>query len=122
MDLIAALRSFLRVAEVGSFSVVGRSAPSRSHVSRQVSALEEHFRTRLVQRSTRVVTLTEEGRDLMPGGPAAYRFSGRAAAIDGAAARQGGRSRGVRVPVPLGLYFCSERRPARTARRSAADD
>jgi len=31
-----------------------------------VSALEEHFGTRLVQRSTHAVTLTEEGRDLVP--------------------------------------------------------
>ena len=66
MDLIAALRTFLRVAETGSFSAVaaerGLTQPA---VSRQVSALEDHLGTRLVQRSTQAVTLTEKGRELL---------------------------------------------------------
>ena len=67
MDLIAALRTFLRVAEVGSFSAVAEErGVTQPAVSRQVTALEEHFATRLVQRSTHAVTLTEEGRGLMP--------------------------------------------------------
>ena len=67
MDLIAALRTFLRVAEVGSFSAVAEErGVTQPAVSRQVSALEEHFGTRLVQRSTHAVTLTEEGRELVP--------------------------------------------------------
>src|SRR6266404_8792773 len=66
MDLIAALRTFLRVAEIGSFSAVaGERGVTQPAVSRQVSALEEHFGVRLVQRSTHAVTLTEEGRDLV---------------------------------------------------------
>ncbi len=63
MDLIAALRTFLRVAEIGSFSAVaGERGVTQPAVSRQVSTLEEHFGVRLVQRSTHAVTLTEEGR------------------------------------------------------------
>src|ERR1700731_844854 len=53
MDLIAAFRTFLRVAEVGSFSAVAEErGVTQPAVSRQVSALEEHFGTSLVQRST----------------------------------------------------------------------
>ena len=66
MDLIAAFRVFLRVAESGSFSAVAREAgTTQPAVSRQVSALEEHLGARLIQRTTRSLTLTEEGRALL---------------------------------------------------------
>jgi DNA-binding transcriptional LysR family regulator len=67
MDLIAALQTFLRVAEKGSFSAVAAErGVTQPAVSRQVAALEEHLGTRLVQRTTQAVSLTEEGRDLVP--------------------------------------------------------
>ncbi len=67
MDLIAVLKTFLRVAETGSFSAVAAErGVTQPAVSRQVSALEEHLGTRLVQRTTQAVSLTEEGRDLVP--------------------------------------------------------
>jgi hypothetical protein len=48
VDLIAALRSFLRVAETGSFSAAAAEwGITQPAISRQVSALEEHFGTRL---------------------------------------------------------------------------
>ena len=66
MDLIVAFRVFLRVAESGSFSAVAREAgTTQPAVSRQVSALEEHLGARLIQRTTRSLTLTEEGRALL---------------------------------------------------------
>ena len=44
MDLIAALRTFLRVAETGSFSAVATERGiTQPAISRQVSALEEQF-------------------------------------------------------------------------------
>jgi DNA-binding transcriptional LysR family regulator len=61
VDLIAALRTFLSVAEVGSFSAVAEErGVTQPAISRQVSALEEHLGTRLVQGSTHAVSLTEE--------------------------------------------------------------
>jgi DNA-binding transcriptional LysR family regulator len=67
MDLIAVLKTFLRVAETGSFSsVAAERGVTQPAISRQVSALEEHLGTRLVQRTTQAVSLTEEGRDLIP--------------------------------------------------------
>jgi DNA-binding transcriptional LysR family regulator len=67
VDLIAALRSFLRVVEVGSFSAVAsEEGITQPAISRKVTALEQHFGVRLVQRSTHAITLTEEGRDLVP--------------------------------------------------------
>jgi DNA-binding transcriptional LysR family regulator len=67
MDLIATLQIFLRVSEKGSFSAVAAErGVTQPAISRQVSALEEHLGTRLVQRTTQAVSLTEEGRDLVP--------------------------------------------------------
>ena len=66
MDLLAALRVFTRVIELGSFSGVARELEMpQSAVSRQISALEEHFGVRLLHRTTRRVSATEDGRDLL---------------------------------------------------------
>ena len=106
MDLIAALRTFLRVAEVGSFSAVaGERGVTQPAVSRQVSALEEHFGTRLVQRSTHAVTLTDEGRELVP---AAQQLVDSADAMQQQTGRRRTKPVGLvrlSVPLPLGLYF-----------------
>lgn len=66
MDLLASFRVFIRIAETGSFSSVARElGATQPAVSRQVAALETHLGVRLFQRSTRSLTLTEDGRDLL---------------------------------------------------------
>ncbi|MBC7799423.1 MAG: LysR family transcriptional regulator [Gemmatimonadaceae bacterium] len=66
MDVLAALRTFVRVAEAGSFSAVAREmGATQPAISRQVGALEQHLDARLIQRTTRSLTLTEDGRDLL---------------------------------------------------------
>ena len=66
MDLLAALRTFVRVAETGSFSAVAREVgATQPAISRQIGALEQHLDARLIQRTTRSLTLTEDGRDLL---------------------------------------------------------
>lgn len=53
MDLIAVLRTFLRVAETGSFSAVAAELRvTQPAISRQVTALEQQLGVRLVHRST----------------------------------------------------------------------
>ena len=60
---LAAYRAFLRLAETGSFTQVAREfGTSQPSISRHILALEDHLGARLVQRTTRSVTLTEEGR------------------------------------------------------------
>jgi DNA-binding transcriptional LysR family regulator len=62
-DPLPLFRSFVRVVEAGSFSAVAREARvSQPTISRQVAALEEHLGCRLLQRTTRRLALTEEGR------------------------------------------------------------
>lgn len=66
MDLLAAFKTFIRIAETGSFSSVAREVgATQPAVSRQIAALETHLGARLFQRSTRSLTLTEDGRDLL---------------------------------------------------------
>ncbi len=66
MDLIGALRSFTRVAETGSFSAVARElGSSQSAVTRQIAQLETHFGVRLFHRTTRRLSLTDDGESLL---------------------------------------------------------
>jgi len=59
---IETLRIFVRVAQRGSFAVVARDAGTDpSSISRAVAALEDELQVRLLQRSTRRMTLTEAG-------------------------------------------------------------
>lgn len=63
MDISNLMVTFVRTVQQGSFSAVARELDiSPSAVSRQVGALEDHLGVRLLYRSSRRVTLTEEGR------------------------------------------------------------
>lgn len=65
MDQLGALATFVRVVDAGSLSAAARSLPSSlTSVSRQISALEEHYGTQLLLRTTRQLALTDDGRIL----------------------------------------------------------
>lgn len=56
------LSCFVRVAEIGSFSAAARDLQrTQSAVSQQIRALESQLKTRLFDRTTRKVALTEAG-------------------------------------------------------------
>lgn len=62
METLANLESFVRSAEIGSFSAAARRLSlTPAAVSRNVAALEGNLGIRLFQRSTRKLTLTEAG-------------------------------------------------------------
>jgi DNA-binding transcriptional LysR family regulator len=62
MDKLAAMKTFVRVAEAGSFSAVAQeSDATQSAVSKQIAALERELGARLLTRTTRSLALTEEG-------------------------------------------------------------
>jgi DNA-binding transcriptional LysR family regulator len=63
MDRFHAIGAFARVVEAGSFArAAERLGVSVSAVSRQVALLEAHLATRLLNRTTRRLSLTESGR------------------------------------------------------------
>ena len=66
MDLLGALGVMVRVVETGSFSAVARERElSQTAVARQISQLEDHFRVRLFHRTTRKLSLTDDGERLL---------------------------------------------------------
>ncbi|EJC80150.1 transcriptional regulator [Rhizobium leguminosarum bv. trifolii WSM2297] len=109
MDIVSALRTFQRVVETGSFSAAAHDLDvTQPAVSRQVAALEGHFNTRFLHRTTSGLSLTAEGERMLPMALRileAVEELGDAAGSDGAMAS--GKVR-LSVPAPLGLYL-SER-------------
>src|ERR1700740_2512471 len=66
MDLFGALGVLVRVVETGSFSAVSRERKlSQAAVARQVAQLEDHFGVRLFHRTTRKLSLTDDGQTLL---------------------------------------------------------
>ncbi len=62
METIAGLRIFVRVVEAGSFSEAGRQlGMAPSSISRQINELEDSLGSRLFQRTTRKLSVTEAG-------------------------------------------------------------
>lgn len=63
MEGLDLLKTFLEVAKMGSFSrAAGKLGISKASVSKHVASLEGRFKVRLMNRSTRSVTLTDAGR------------------------------------------------------------
>jgi LysR family transcriptional regulator for bpeEF and oprC len=63
MDRLDALKVFCAVVEAGGFSkAADRLGISTSSVTNQVAALEAHFNSKLLYRTTRSMSLTDEGR------------------------------------------------------------
>ncbi|NDZ18776.1 LysR family transcriptional regulator [Variovorax sp. WS11] len=62
MDEFTRIRTFIKVVEAGSFSAAARDVSSISSVARQVKSLEDELGVRLLNRSTRSLSLTDAGR------------------------------------------------------------
>jgi DNA-binding transcriptional LysR family regulator len=68
MNQLQAMRVFTRVVELGSFTMAARQlGMSGSAVTRYVGTLEAHMNTRLLNRNTRSLSLTEIGNDYFEG-------------------------------------------------------
>ncbi len=95
------MRSFVAVADAGSFSAAAmRLEASQSTISKHVAALELHLRSRLMQRTTRSLILTDEGATFYESARLAL------AAIEEAEAAVGrvSEARGIlRITAPLSL-------------------
>ncbi|GIJ09535.1 LysR family transcriptional regulator [Micromonospora andamanensis] len=106
MDLVAACRAFVSVGSHGSFTVGAAVARiPQSVASRRVAALERHLGGRLFDRTSRSVTLTPFGRDMLA---SARRIVDLAEAMEHDAERA--RLRPFRLAVP---EVCAPRSLAR---------
>src|SRR5277367_4921867 len=63
MDRLTSMVTFVKVVETGGFAAAGRKLSlSPSTVTTQIQALEERLGARLLNRSTRKISLTEIGK------------------------------------------------------------
>ncbi|MFC0132486.1 LysR family transcriptional regulator [Massilia eurypsychrophila] len=63
MDLFGSMKMYVAVVEGGSFAAAASKLDiSRAMVSKQIQKLEEHLGTRLMNRTTRRLSVTETGR------------------------------------------------------------
>ena len=100
MDRLAAMQTFVRVAEAGSFTAVADQLNvARSAVTRQIAALEAHLGVKLMARSTRRLSLTSEGATYLE---QCREILDRIDAAEGELAGEGQTLRGtIRTTVPL---------------------
>ena len=103
MDRLDALTIFVAVAEQGSFVAAARRlGRSPAAVTRAVAALEDRLGTRLLNRTTRAMSLTDDGARHLD---AARRLLGELEELEAGAAGEGGAPRGtlaVTAPVLFG--------------------
>jgi LysR family transcriptional regulator for bpeEF and oprC len=99
MDRLRALQAFARVAELGNFSRAAEQLQwPKASVTVLVQQLEKHLTVKLLNRTTRRLTLTDDGAAYLEG---VRRVLADLDEIDGAVARRRNQPRGrLRVDVP----------------------
>lgn len=117
MDQLQAMRVFNCVAERGSFAKAADELDiSRAAASSLVAALEKHLGARLLNRTTRRVSLTAEGSDFLRRSRRILEeLSDAEEAMRNARSRPQGRLR-VDVPVTFGRYLLLPALPEFTRR------
>ena len=74
LDRFHELNAFIAVVEAGGFSAAARTTgDSQSAISKAIGAMEKRLGVMLFNRSTRRVTLTDQGRRFLAMAPAAWR-------------------------------------------------
>ncbi len=109
MDKLNAMKTFMRVAELGSLSAAARDLRlTQPAVSQQIAGLEQQLRAQLLFRSTRAVTLTDAGSSYY------QRLKPILAAVDEAEESLHGQHHqlqgNLRIHAPTGSGSCTSRR------------
>ncbi len=108
MDRLGAMAVFAQVVEAESFSAAAREMGiAKSSVSKQISRLEDELGVRLLNRTTRRLSLTEAGQTFYQG---CQRVVAEAAAAESAVTHLAAAPRGrlrVGVPMSFGLRHIS---------------
>lgn len=117
MDQLLAMRVFIRVAERGSFAQAADQLDiSRAAASAHVAALEKHLGARLLNRTTRRVSLTAEGSEFLQRGRRILDdLRDAEESLRGTRSKPQGKLR-VDVPVVFGRYLLLPALPEFTRR------
>lgn len=103
MDRLQALKVFVQVAERGGFARAGTALNmSNAVVSRHVAELESHLGTRLLNRTTRRLSLTETGQAYLEKARQVLELLDEADAIASADARQARGTLRIFAPTSFG--------------------
>jgi DNA-binding transcriptional LysR family regulator len=106
VERLTGLIAFARAASLGSYTAAARSlAVSPSAISKSVQRLEQHFGLKLFSRTTRSLTLTAEGRDLLE---RTQRLLREAEDIEQAVAAARSEPAGtikITAPLPVGVHI-----------------
>ncbi|WP_050480069.1 LysR family transcriptional regulator [Herbaspirillum rhizosphaerae] len=104
MDQLLALRVFVRIAEAGTFTKASDSLDiPKPTVTKLIQELESHLGTKLLQRTTRRVTVTPEGAAYYQ---RALRLIGELEDMDAAAGRARAQPKG-RLRIDIGSSLAS---------------
>lgn len=117
MDILGPLATFVRVVEAGNFTAVAQERnTSQPTISRQIAALEDHLGARLLARTTRALTLTDDGRAFYE---QAVRVLEAVTEAEGVVGRRRGKATGLlrlATPAVFGRLHVVPRLPAFLAR------
>jgi DNA-binding transcriptional LysR family regulator len=112
MDMTQAMRVLVKVVDTGSFSRAADAFDtSTAAVSRQVSALEEHLGTRLLNRTTRKLSLTDAGSEFYERSRAILDDIAEAEAVAGQQALQPVGLLRITAPLSFGVTQLSRLLP-----------
>lgn len=110
MDKLQQLKIFVRLAERGNFTAVGRDLRiTQSAVSKTITALERALGVRLVNRSTRSVSLTQAGNRYYERCRQILADLDEADAVVGDSTLDAAGTLKIAAPVPFGLMFIAPR-------------
>ncbi|WP_321846943.1 LysR family transcriptional regulator [Burkholderia cepacia] len=113
VERLTGLIAFARAASLGSYTAAARSlSVSPSAISKSIQRLEQHFGLRLFSRTTRSLTLTPEGRDLLERTQRLLREAeGIEQGVAAARAEPAGTLK-VTAPLPVGVNILAPALPA----------
>jgi DNA-binding transcriptional LysR family regulator len=122
VDRFDAMTVFARVVEAGSLSAAARSIPmSLTSVSRHLAALEQRLGTQLLRRTTRHLSLTDEGRLVYERAKTILsELQEMEMTISASRSEPSGRLR-VSAPVLIGRLLIAPQLPAFLARHPLVD-
>jgi len=108
-NYLSEMRSFALVADHGGFSAAARAAGvSKARLSQHVQRLEDALGVQLLHRSTRKVSLTRAGEEMLVHGQSVVNAQDAAFDAIEALAKQPYGSVGLTVPVSFGEMFMAE--------------
>jgi DNA-binding transcriptional LysR family regulator len=105
MDTLHAMRVFVRTLDLGSLSAAARAfGTTQPTVSKWLAQLERHLRVRLVERSTRGLSPTEQGQRFYADAKRVIeQFDAAVGAVQGMTGQAAGLLR-INAPVALGQF------------------